>query len=461
MALDLLWVLVGLVLTVGTGLFVASEFALVNLDRADLESRQAARRERPRADDQRAEDHLDPPVQRPARHHAHHAAHRLHDGAGDQPAARRPAHRAGAARGERRRRSARIVGVAIATLLSMMLGELVPKNFALALPLADRQGRDAVPGRRSPSVFRPRSLCSTARANARPPGHRHRAEGGALRRAHGRGARAPGPPLGAGRAARGGPRHPARAARLRVRRPRRGGRDDPARRHDQASRHDDPAEIVDPARSPATGYSRFPVIGEDSDDIVGIVHVKQAVALPRERAGRGAGGRAAVRAAARAARRWALDTLLGAAAPRRLPDGHRRRRVRRHRRRRHARGPRRGARRRGSRRARPHAAPGSSATGGAVIFPGVLRPDELLERTGIRVPEDDEYETVGGFVMSELERIPERRRRGRGRRRHAAGQRLDGRRVDRLRFTPTEADARRERARRDLDQCGATGRSRP
>ncbi len=32
---------VGLLLTIGTGLFVASEFALVNLDRADLE---AARR---------------------------------------------------------------------------------------------------------------------------------------------------------------------------------------------------------------------------------------------------------------------------------------------------------------------------------------------------------------------------------------------------------------------------------
>ena len=33
---------VGLLLTIGTGLFVASEFALVNLDRADLEARQAA-----------------------------------------------------------------------------------------------------------------------------------------------------------------------------------------------------------------------------------------------------------------------------------------------------------------------------------------------------------------------------------------------------------------------------------
>src|ERR671911_927867 len=36
------WILlgIGLLLTIGTGLFVASEFALVNLDRADLEARQ-------------------------------------------------------------------------------------------------------------------------------------------------------------------------------------------------------------------------------------------------------------------------------------------------------------------------------------------------------------------------------------------------------------------------------------
>lgn len=37
------WIMIGigLVLTVGTGLFVASEFALVNLDRADLEARRS------------------------------------------------------------------------------------------------------------------------------------------------------------------------------------------------------------------------------------------------------------------------------------------------------------------------------------------------------------------------------------------------------------------------------------
>jgi CBS domain containing-hemolysin-like protein len=37
-------VAVGLVLTVGTGFFVASEFALVNLDRNDLEGREQPRR---------------------------------------------------------------------------------------------------------------------------------------------------------------------------------------------------------------------------------------------------------------------------------------------------------------------------------------------------------------------------------------------------------------------------------
>ena len=46
---------VGLLLTVGTGLFVASEFALVNLDRADLEARRERGRDPALAHDQRAE----------------------------------------------------------------------------------------------------------------------------------------------------------------------------------------------------------------------------------------------------------------------------------------------------------------------------------------------------------------------------------------------------------------------
>src|SRR5207253_562428 len=31
-----------------------------------------------------------------------------------------------------------------------------------------------------------------------------------------------------------------------------------------------------------TGLSRFPVIGEDTDDVLGVVHVKSAIAVPRD-----------------------------------------------------------------------------------------------------------------------------------------------------------------------------------
>jgi len=74
-------------------------------------------------------------------------------------------------------------------------------------------------------------------------------------------------------------------------------------------------------------------------------------------------------------------------------------------------------------------------------FPGILRPDELLERTGVAVPEDGPYETVAGWLMSELGRLP------------AVGdtlkteagvfriERLDGRRIDRVRYTPNPVES--------------------
>ena len=70
-------------------------------------------------------------------------------------------------------------------------------------------------------------------------------------------------------------------------------------------------------------------------------------------------------------------------------------------------------------------------------FPGILRPDELLERTNVKVPEEGPYETVAGWLMSELGRLP------------VVGdvvtvddgvfriERLEGRRIDRVRYTPT------------------------
>ena len=42
---------------------------------------------------------------------------------------------------------------------------------------------------------------------------------------------------------------------------------------------------------------------------------------------------------------------------------------------------------------------------GSLLVPGVLRPDELESRTGLRLPEG-EYETVAGFVITRLGRLP-------------------------------------------------------
>ena len=73
-----------------------------------------------------------------------------------------------------------------------------------------------------------------------------------------------------------------------------------------------------------------------------------------------------------------------------------------------------------------------------ITFPGELRPDELRRRAGVEVPEGDVYDTVAGYVMSVLERVP------------SVGDevdldtgklqvvRMDGRRVDRIRYVPNQ-----------------------
>jgi CBS domain containing-hemolysin-like protein len=70
-------------------------------------------------------------------------------------------------------------------------------------------------------------------------------------------------------------------------------------------------------------------------------------------------------------------------------------------------------------------------------LPGMLRLDEVEERVGLDIPEDEDYDTIGGFVMAELGKVPER------------GDTvtlpsgtlivigMDGLRVDRLRFVPS------------------------
>src|SRR5690606_34937575 len=42
-----------------------------------------------------------------------------------------------------------------------------------------------------------------------------------------------------------------------------------------------------------------------------------------------------------------------------------------------------------------------------MTFPADLRPDEVLERTGISIPEHEAYDTAAGYVLRGLGRIPE------------------------------------------------------
>src|SRR4051794_40650800 len=126
---------VGVILTIGTGFFVASEFALVNLDRSDLEAREA-----------KGERHLGVIIGALKITSTHLSSAQLGitittllTGFTMEPAISallRPALTAfglseGAVAG-----IGTVAGIVIATLLSMIFGELVPKNLALAVPRA-------------------------------------------------------------------------------------------------------------------------------------------------------------------------------------------------------------------------------------------------------------------------------------------------------------------------------------
>src|SRR5690349_6462664 len=129
------WILlgIGLLLTIGTGLFVASECALVNLDRSELEARRA-----------RGETRLGLTISALKITSTHLSSAQLGitlttllTGYTMEPAI--SSLLAGPLTAIGLPESSipwigRVIGVAIATVFSMVLGELVPKNFALALP---------------------------------------------------------------------------------------------------------------------------------------------------------------------------------------------------------------------------------------------------------------------------------------------------------------------------------------
>ncbi len=163
------------------------------------------------------------------------------------------------------------------------------------------------------------------------------------------------------------------------------------------------ADVVALARR--TGHSRFPVIGEDRDDVVGLVHLRRAVGVPHDRRTevpaaalmvdaprvpetvrlgpllvelRGLGLQMAVvvdeygGTSGIVTLEDVVEELVGDVA-----DEH---------------DPRRAGVVRGA--------------DGSWVVPGGLRPDELAERTGVDVPEAPAYETLGGLVMAALGKVP-------------------------------------------------------
>jgi len=84
------------------------------------------------------------------------------------------------------------------------------------------------------------------------------------------------------------------------------------------------------------------------------------------------------------------------------------------------------------------------------MVPGLWRPDEVRDRLDAPVPDGPAYETTGGYVMACLGRVPVV-----GDEVSVPGwslcvEAMDGRRVDRLRFTPLADESG------DIDEIGMT-----
>ncbi|PZE97761.1 hypothetical protein DEJ01_16800 [Curtobacterium sp. MCLR17_040] len=428
--IDIVMLIGGILLTLGTGVFVASEFALVNLDRADVEARR-----------DRGEAGLAPVIGALKVTSTHLSSAQLGitlttllTGYLLEPSIAKLLEAPFLAMNLPEgivETVGSIVALVIATLLSMILGELVPKNFALALPL--QTARLVVPLQIAfTTVFKPAValLNGTANAVLRSLGIEPQEELSGARSAE---------ELTSllRRSASEGSLEQDTATLLErtISFSELSASDvmTPRPRLSTIRVSESAEDVIALARK--TGFSRFPVIEEDADDVVGIVHVKQAVAVPREKRPEVPVG-ALMTGAERVPETMPGDTLLAEVRGRgyqmvivvdeyggtagvvtledlieeivgEVSDEHDRARI------------------------------DVVRSRDWLTFPGLLRPDELEDRAGVKVPEEGPYETVGGFVMSTLGRLP------------VVGdevpldggvfrvERLDGRRIDRIRWTPT------------------------
>ncbi|WP_344200730.1 hemolysin family protein [Aeromicrobium alkaliterrae] len=295
------------------------------------------------------------------------------------------------------------VALALSTFATMLIGELIPKNIALAVPMVAARWTQ-LPQRWFTKVMAwpIRSLNGTANAVLRSWGVEPQEE---LRSA----------------------RSPLELRSLVLRSAQEGAMDDdtarlvarsitfgdrtaadvrtPRVRVTFLEGRDTAAAVIEAARS--TGHSRFPVIGKTPDDIVGVVHVKHAVAVPVDRR-RSTRIEDICAPAATVPDSLELDPLLAFLRDQGMQmavvldeyggtdgvvtledlveeivgdiaDEHDR-----------------------------GAATSRHRTDGTWSLSGLLRPDEIFEQTGIPLPEGPNYETVGGLVVQELGRLAQR-----------------------------------------------------
>ncbi|GAA1852446.1 hemolysin family protein [Myceligenerans crystallogenes] len=337
------------------------------------------------------------------------------------------------------------VALALATVLalllvngfSMLFGELIPKNFALSAPLAS--ARLVIPLQRAFTLlFKPVILLFNGSANAllRRVGVEPREELSGARSATELASLVR-------RSAQEGTleKSVARLLTNSIELDELSARDVMTDRMRMVvvERHATAADVVGLAAR--TGHSRFPVIGQDRDDVVGLVHLRRAVGVPHDRRGevpavalmvdaprvpetvslgpllvelRDLGLQMAVvvdeygGTSGVVTLEDVVEELVGEVA-----DEH------------------------------DHGRAGVVRAGsddGAWLVPAVLRPDELEEYTGIVVPEGSAYETLGGLVMAALGRVP-----------HTGDEvtvpgatlrveAMDGRRVERVRVVPVSDD---------------------
>lgn len=395
-------VLVGIVLTLGTAVFVAAEFSLVAMDPATVD-RRVARGDKRASSIQQALHHLSTELSGAQvgitlttvllGYTAQQALVSLLGSPLERTGLAGPAAAGGAV----------IISLLLVNGFSMLFGELVPKNFAMADPFGVA-GYVAPLQRAFTTLLRPLIVAINGQANAilrrfgieaaeELSGGRSASELAALvRRSAEQGTLDIGTATLLTRSIGIGALSAVDVMTDRT-------------RAQTLPREATAADVVTGAQS--TGHSRFPVVGEDDDDVRGLTHVRRAIAVPYERRGdvpvtstslmipaprvpetmqlapllmslREGGMQMAVvvdeygGTSGIVTLEDVVEEIVGEVA-----DEH---------------DPRRSA---------------VFSADGTWSVPGVLRPDELSRRTGLLVPAEGPYDTLAGLVMAELGRIPQ------------------------------------------------------